>query len=210
MKYVAREIPPEHVDFSWYFDNDGFRSVSGALNAIYIIPPSRRAGYNLREFNELKAQAQQVIDDYENGYEIDEALVEWAKYADPDDLADMTDYLTITTGAPWHTKSFYGYSQGDYCEVIYCSDVYTDDSITDVGNFWLGCGTEFEIDGCRGYFIRDTIRWDEGNELIEQLAAMAGCKPEQLDVYLYTGTRAVHEYKTISWSQAQNDAGVSR
>ena len=198
MKYVAREIPPGNVDFSWYFEDDGFKGVCGALFAIYIIPPSRRyAGYNLQEFDELKAEARRVIDDYEKGYAIEAELAKWAEYADPDSLGDMLEYLTLTTGAPWHSRSFRGYSQGDYCEVIYCVDKYTEGAITQIGNLWLGCATEFSIDGCRGYFVIDELRWEEGEKLRQYLADCYGCEPEEMEIYLYDGERIVTKYKKM-------------
>ena len=49
MKYVAREIPPRNVDFSWYFDDDGLKSAGGENCAVYIVPADRRrnSGFNM-------------------------------------------------------------------------------------------------------------------------------------------------------------------
>jgi hypothetical protein len=99
---------------------------------VYIIPADRRrySGFNLDEYREIEQEAQAVIDDYEEGYPIDEALKEWAEYADPYSTSDIADYLTITTGEKWEVKAFTGYSQGDYCEVVYCVSHYTPEHIT--------------------------------------------------------------------------------
>jgi hypothetical protein len=107
----------------------------------------------------------------------------------------MVKFLTIVTGEEWNAKAFCGYSQGDYCEVVYCENHYTDEHINEIGKFWLGCGTEFVIDDCYGYYVIDTIRWNEGQELINYLANLACCKPEELEVYLYDGEHCVSDYK---------------
>ena len=196
-KIIAKEVNPSHIDFSYYFDDDGLKSVGGKNCAVYIISADGRSGFNMNEYLEIKLHAQAVIDDYEAGFPIDESLKEWVKYANPCDTSDIAEFLTITTGEEWVVKAFRGYSQGDYCEVIYCVNRYTPEHITEIGKFWLGCGTEFCIDGCYGYYVPDTIRWREGDELRQYLADSYGCKPEELEIYLYDGERIVTKYKKM-------------
>lgn len=198
-KIIAKEINPACVDFSFYFDDDGLKSAGGENCAVYIIPADRRryGGFNLEEYREIELHAQAVIDDYEDGYPIDETLKEWAKHADTRDTDSIAEFLTITTGEEWEVKAFTGYSQGDYCEVVYCKARYSEEHITEIGKFWLGCGTEFIIDGCRGYFVIDELRWEEGEKLRQYLANSYGCKPEELEVYLYAGEHIVTDYKKM-------------
>jgi hypothetical protein len=197
-KIVAREINPSYVDFSYYFDNDGLKSIGGENCAVYIVPGDRRRyGFNVEEYREIEVHAQAVIDDYEAGYPIDETLKEWAKRADPYDTDDIAEFLTITTGEEWEVKSFTGYSQGDYCEVVYCVSRHTPERITEVGKFWLGCGTEFCIDGWYGYYVIDELRWEEGEKLRQYLADCYGCKPDELEIYLYDGEHTVTDYKIM-------------
>lgn len=199
-KIIAKEVNPAHVDFSFYFDDDdGLKSVGGENCAVYIIPADRRgySGFNLDEYEEIEQQAQAVIDDYEDGCLIDEALKEWVEYADPYNTSDIADYLTITSGEEWNVRAFTGYSQGDYCEVVYCKAHYSEEHITEIGKFWLGCGTEFSIDDCYGYYVPDTIRWREGETLRKYLADLYGCKPEELEIYLYDGEHMVTDYKIM-------------
>ena len=197
-KIVAKEVNPAHVDFSYYFDDDGLKSVGGENCAVYIIPGDRRRyGFNVEEYREIELHAQTVIDDYENGYPVEETLKEWAEYADPHNTNDIAEFLTITTGEEWTVKSFTGYSQGDYCKVVYCVSHYTPERINEIGNFWLGCGTEFCIDGCHGYFVVDELRWEEGERLRQYLADCYGCKPDELEIYLYDGERTVPKYKKM-------------
>jgi hypothetical protein len=124
-------------------------------------------------------------------------LKEWAKYATPHDTSDIAEFLTITTGEEWTVKAFTGYSQGDYCEVVYCVNHHTPERINEIGKLWLGCGTEFCIDGCHGYFVVDELRWEEGEKLRQYLADCYGCKPEELEIYLYDGEHMVTDYKKM-------------
>jgi len=198
-KIIAKEVNPSHVDFSFYFDDDGLKNIGGENCAVYIVPADRRrySGFNMKEYEEIEQQAQAVIDDYEAGYPINEALKEWAKHADTSDTESIAEYLTITTGEEWAVKAFTGYSQGDYCEVVYCVSRHTPERITEIGRFWLGCGTEFCIDGCHGYFVIDELRWEEGDKLRQYLADCYGCKPEELEIYLYDGERTVTKYRKM-------------
>ena len=199
MKYVAREIPPRNVDFSWYFDDDGLKSAGGENCAVYIVPADRRrnSGFNMDEYQEIEQQAQAVIGYYVDGCLMDEALKEWAKYANPYDTSDIAEFLTITTGEEWNVRAFRGYSQGDYCEVVYCKAHHSKERITEIGKFWLGCGTEFCIDDCYGYFVIDELRWEEGEKLRQYLADCYGCKPDELEIYLYDGEHTVTDYKIM-------------
>ena len=107
------------------------------------------------------------------------------------------EYLTFKTGKEWKVKSFTGYCQGDFCDVVYCTAHYSEEHITEIGKFWLGCGTEFCIDDCYGYYVPDTIRWQEGETLRKYLADCYGCKPDEIEIYLYDGEHTVTDYKTM-------------
>jgi hypothetical protein len=224
-KIIAKEVNPSHVDFSFYFDNDGLKSIGGENCAVYIVPADKRrnSGFNMDEYQEIEEKAEAIIDGFHdvsdkwtNGYDsyanYKEAmeyngipytsrkchlLKEWVKTADTSDTDSIAEYLTITTGEEWTVKSFTGYSQGDYCEVVYCINHYTPDHINEIGKFWLGCGTEFCIDGCYGYYVPDTIRWQEGETLRKYLADCYGCKPEELEIHLYDVEHVVTDYKIM-------------
>lgn len=197
-KIIAKEVhPSDCVDFSYYFDDDGLKSIGGENCAVYIVSADKRSGFNFEEYREIKLHAQAVIDDYEAGYPIDEALKEWAEYANPHDTEDIAEFLTITTGEEWEVKAFTGYCQGDYCEVVYCVNHHSPERITEIGKFWLGCGTEFCIEGCYGYYVPDDIRWREGETLRKYLADSYGCEPEELEIYLYDGEYTVAEYRKM-------------
>lgn len=218
-KIIAKELHPSHVDFSFYFDDDGLKSAGGENCAVYIIPGDRRryGGFNLEEYEEIEDRAEAIIYGFkdvsikpittykevmeDNGIPYTSRkchlLKKWAKYASPYDTSDIAEFLTIITGEEWEVKAFTGYSQGDYCEVVYCVNHYTPEHITEIGKFWLGCGTEFCIDDCCGYYVPDTIRWGEGEELRKYLANQYGCEPDELEIYLYIGEHMVIDYKKM-------------
>ncbi|MFY9381219.1 MAG: hypothetical protein WAO54_03245, partial [Eubacteriales bacterium] len=58
-------------------------------------------------------------------------------------------------------------------------------------------GTEFCIDDCYGYYVPDTIRCQEGETLRKYLADCYGCKPDELEIYLYDGEHMVTDYKIM-------------
>lgn len=222
-KIIAREVCPEDIDFRYYFDNDGFTNAGGKNCAVYVVTKDfgRLAGFNIDEYKEIVKQAKAIVEgfddidnkffDYCSSYKAImednnipytswkcHALKQWAKKADIYNTDCIADYLTIITGQKWETKAFRGYSQGDYCEVVYCTQRYSEEGIEEIGKLWLGCGTEFCIDGCCGYYVIDSIRWTEDERLVNYLAKCYGCKPEQLEVYLYAGSHQVHDYKLLA------------
>jgi len=224
-KIIAKEVNPALVDVSYYFEDDGLTSIDGENCAVYIVPADRRRyhGFNMVEYESIEKQAQDIIDGFHdvndkwtNGYnsyanykEVLEynnvpysprkchLLKKWAEHADTSDTETIAQYLTITTGEKWEVKSFTGYSQGDYWEVVYCIKHYTPEHITEIGKLWLGCGTEFCIDDCYGYYVPDIIRWQEGETLRKYLADCYGCKPEELEIYLYDGEHVVTDYRLM-------------
>jgi hypothetical protein len=219
-KIIAREVPPEQCDFSFYFDDDGLTNSSGKNCACYIIPGDRRrnTGFNMDEYKGIEEQAESIIDgfsDVPSGYyatykevmqdngvpytsHICHLLKEWVKTADTNDTDSIAEYLTIITGEKWNARAFCGYCQGDYCEVVYCMAHYTEDHVTEIGKFWLGCGTEFSIDDTYGYYVTDDMRWTEDKRLVKCLADMYGCKAEELEVHLYKGEHKVADYELLA------------
>lgn len=219
-KIIAREVAPGAVDFRFYFDDDGLKSAGGENCAVYIPRIGRGyMGFNADEYEGIVTDAENIIDEYNNGSTITaaceyalngndferirnnthklHALKKWAENANTNDAGDIAEYLTITTGEPWTTRNFTGYCQGDYCTVVYCTAHHSAEGINEIGNFWLGCGTEFIIDDCGGYFVLDTIRWREGEHLRTLLAEYAGCDPADLEIYLYDGSHTVDDYKIM-------------
>jgi len=221
-KIIVKEVNPSYVDFSFYFEDEGLTNKGGENCAVYIVPADRRrnSGFNMDEYREIEQTADSLIETFREvspknkyyptykeamlSHDIEytsrkcHLLKKWAEYANPYDTSDIAEFLTITTGEEWNVRAFRGYSQGDYCEVVYCKAHYSEKHITEIGKFWLGCGTEFCIDDCHGYFVPDEIRWEEGDTLRKYLADLYGCKPEELEIYLYNGEHMVTDYKLMT------------
>lgn len=222
----AVEKSPYDIDFSFYFDNDGFRDEY----SFYIPPNGRVGGFNKDEYNEIVKDINNLIELFEDFYAgygyvqsienvLDEAMIGYSSQKEFKRLSDelkewysayvsesertkrydvdsdfIVDYLNIVSDKSWKVKSFTGYSQGDYCEVIYPIEHYSEKGIDEIGKFWLGCGTEFIIDGVSGYYVIDTIRWKEGDILRSELAELSGYKPEELEIWLYEREKRVPVY----------------
>ena len=65
-KIIAKELHPSHVDFSFYFDDDSLKSVSGENCAVYIVPGGREryGGFNMGEYREIEEKAKAIIDGF--------------------------------------------------------------------------------------------------------------------------------------------------
>ena len=219
-KIIAREVAPELVDFSGYFDDEGLTEKGGDFCYTIIIVDYRNGnGFNMSEYKNIHDEISDIICEFDaNGLSLDiinqivsnrtreliggdikkvKQIEMWAKYADADTLDSFSQYLTIITGKKWDAESFSGYCQGDFCRVIFCTEEYSEEHITEIGKLWLGCGSEFIIDDCHGYYVIDDIRWKEGEELRKALAEMYGCDPGELQVYLYDGETRTAKYKLM-------------
>lgn len=215
-KIIAREVEPKAIDFSFFFDDDGIKSAGGENCAVYIPETQNTVGFNVDEYNDIVALADDIIDAFDdvgNYYKSHKEAMEdysikytskkcadlkkWVKNANTSDADDIAEFLTIITGKKYNCRSFHGYCQGDYCEVVYCEETHSDEYIKMIGKVYLGCATEFCIDDCCGFYVPDVIRWDEGDKLKNYLAEMYGCNADDLEVEIYIGSHTVADYKTI-------------
>lgn len=182
IKNIIREIPPEHCDFSFYFDDDGIKEAGGdfCYNLFIVMNEGwgRRSGFQIEEYNKIVRELdylQEEMDDIRAGYSFayksyKEIMADYGLHYTPNKchalkeliLSDSFDsgdpetvaaYLTIKTGKPWDVVSARGYSQGDYCQVVYCKDFHKEPEA--YGEIWLGAGREFE------YIALD----NDGNEI---------------------------------------------
>ena len=221
INYIIREIPAEHADFNYYFDDDG-------LADLFIVPQRNSRGFNEEEYEHVLNQAEAILDGFDdvndkwtNGYNSFETykevmeycgipytsrkchlLKEWAKTADTSDTETIAEFLTITTGKQWSTDSARGYSQGDYVEMVYCPEYYTD-GVQHYGEIWLGAATEFSITFLNetgeedytvyGYIIADCQAWtDEDHKKL--VCEWAGIPEDEARLEMIDGYRTVTQY----------------
>lgn len=200
-KIKCYQVAPEQTDFSYYFDDDAFTGdYSIVINGL-----DRYAKYNedfLNDFvntwNDYGQTDSMIIsldyaltgDNFNNLKKLTTKDVNDIKklYEDSDgreDLETAAAFYSIVTGKEWKVKSFRGYSQGDYCEVLYRPDQYGEDTINEIGNIYLGCGSEFIIDDVGGYYVIDNIVWKGGDALRERLADISGYDKSSLEIYMF-------------------------
>ncbi len=69
IKYIIREVPPEHTDFSFYFD-DGLTEKGGDYcNNLFIISRERYgriSGFNIEEYQDIQNEIKNLLEMYED------------------------------------------------------------------------------------------------------------------------------------------------
>ena len=68
VNYIIREVPPEHEDFSYYFDDDGLTEAGGDYcYNLFIIAQSRRSsGFNEEEYQNIQNEIENLLEMYED------------------------------------------------------------------------------------------------------------------------------------------------
>ena len=199
IRHIIREVPGEHADFSYYFENDYIEGCE-ENSMLYIIAPRGYCGFNEKEYNAIANTAENLGSDF---YYIGEGcgdfetyrdcmeyygikynphkchlLKEWAKGSgDVSDPENIAEYLKITTGKTWEVTAARGYCQGDYVDIMYCPDCYTEKRARAYGEVWLGAAKEFCV-----------IYLDENGEEVDscygfivadcEISSWAGCDEE--------------------------------
>jgi hypothetical protein len=102
--------------------------------------------------------------------------------------------LSLLDGSKWNFKTFYGYSQSDFCTVLYREDCFRMDTVCFLAEAWLGMVSEFEIDGERGYFLQDSTVW---NEIACRYELESYVDFEELEIMLYDGEIRSPRYRKV-------------
>ena len=174
MKNIIREMAPEWMDTSMYFDDDGIRDYDGEhfnynLFVIYNEGYNRLSGFNIETYKQIKDDIENILNDFEYVGTLDydgntityksvmldhdikynptkcHRLKEWSKNTYTIDTDCIAKYLTIITGEKWNTTSAHGYCQGDYVEIVYCESVFDRKTAIIYGEVWLGACKEFIV-----------------------------------------------------------------
>ena len=235
-KYIAKQVEPGSEDFGYVFDDDGLNPSSGDDNNTLFIFADAGCVYNDDIYSDYESAINGLVDDLEYisdydpaasfgdylyfvedlGFSADKHTIDILDYcvmcaSNRDYPEALAAYLELATGKVWDTKSFVGYSQGDYCTLVYCKDNYTESGINYYGNMWLGCGGEFALgelevpddedytidlsnlesfehlvtDWTFGCFIIDDVIWHGGDRLISEISDCFDCSKKYLEVYVY-------------------------
>lgn len=172
IKYIIREVPPEQMDTSFCFDDDGLTAASGDFNnSLFIVGNSRMSSFNEAELDKVADEIENLYDNYsdtinKSNYAVYssvgamlvdhklvdnihntvkiKAYIDFLKDAsDSYDPDVLADFLTLKTGKEWTTGNATGYSQGEDVDLIYCKDSYHNNGAKIYGEIWLGACKEF-------------------------------------------------------------------
>lgn len=91
INYIIREVPPEHTEFSYYFDDDGITAAGGEYcYNLFIVAQSRNSsGFNEKEYQSLQTEIENLLEMYTD-------IVNKSNYAQYSSVGAMlTDYKLI-------------------------------------------------------------------------------------------------------------------
>ena len=211
-KIKCYQVAPEETEFSFYFDDEGF---TGDYSIVIDNCNRWSEKYNKEFLNDfvntwkeysytnsmiMSLEYALTGDNFKNRKNLKTKDINDLKklYEDSDggeDLETAAEFYSIVTGKEWKVKSFRGYTQGEYCEVLYRLDQYGEDSIDEIGNIWLGCADEFIIDDVSGYYVIHDISWQGGDALREKLADISGYDKNSLEIYMFDHYSRTAVYK---------------
>lgn len=113
--------------------------------------------------------------------------------------------LSIVDGKKWGWKIIRGYCQGDWNEIFYPVDDWSREALAAFEIEYFNTGSEWiihdeentpegpeDISGYSCYIVADT---EEG--IRKELAAVAGCAPSDLVLYVFEGYTHIPKYKAV-------------
>jgi hypothetical protein len=137
-------------------------------------------------------------------------LKEWStrhEY-DPSTPEAIAEYLSITTGHEWKTKSATGYCQGDYAITVYCPDGNSAETAEAAGEIALGAASEYsvtylsedgsETDTVYGYIVADCQGWN-AEKAKTLVCEWAGIDPAEAVLMIPGNPKTVttYEYREV-------------
>ena len=162
--FRALDDTSERNEYSWY------SNFTEALQD--LLPPTHKAKYSTREVHAWKAVLKDLWDD------------------DTDDDA-IIQGLRLMTGKEWESTCLRGCCQGDWQNCYYDSELWDREGLDRLESEYFNTGTEWIIhdeaappespEDISGYSVYCT-GWNL-DAIREELAAAAGCKPEDLEMW---------------------------
>lgn len=134
-------------------------------------------------------------------------LMEGTDVRDDDDLIPKA--LELMTGHKWKSGTIRGCCQGDWQDVYYRVDRWNKKSLEAFETEYFNTGSEWmihepdfadveepedpeDINGFTCY----CVSWNEDG-IREEIASAAGCKPEDVVMYVWDGTYSVNKYRMV-------------
>lgn len=188
------------------FWNDPMESID-KKQAAFVKPThyGRLEGWNLEAVKEWLKDADKVLEEFAlsqpDGYEdelkewcenywpgrwvaICNFVSEWQGYHWHDTPSMLASWKTAETGHKWAVWECMGYTQSDWGSVIYDTKAHSDKDARRIGDYALGCYTEYALtegeDHVYGYFVSDTDGNLSDADTKAYLAECEGCNPEDV------------------------------
>lgn len=170
--HVFKEVKPEDIDVTGYFDGDCFTENCGNYCYTMFVLCDDYRGYTYQVYGLNEEEYRTVFNNIKNlfhyfGYHakdysykaaMEENYIEYNPtkcsklkklYLENDYTFNMASYdvvakyLSIVTGKTWTTTKVYGYCQGDIATVLYCEEFYTEQDAKITGEIYNGWCKEF-------------------------------------------------------------------
>lgn len=172
--------------------NGGYYSsfYKNATDAINDLLEPEKARYNTRDIHALK--------------ELVEAYTEAGSLEKNDILCKV---LSIVTGRGWDWQIIRGCCQSDWNEIFYPVDDWSREALTAFETMYFNTGSEWIIDD--GEFNPDTdsplningysvyVKAQNEEDIRKELAAVEGCSPADLVLYVFEGYTRIPQYKAV-------------
>lgn len=157
-----------------------------------LLPPVHKDKYSTREVHAWK----QLLEEWEKV---------WDRKSRLDESDCIVEALGLMTGKKWTCRPIHGSCQGDWNEVYYPVGEYSTESINAFEVEYFNTGSEWMIhDGddqpeqpedISGFTCYCTA-WN-ADGIREQIADIAGCKPEEVKAWAWNGETWMPKYKEI-------------
>ena len=170
---------------------DNYSNVTEAI--MDYLPPEHKDKYSTKDIHAWK-----------------QLFAEWGKVWDRKSRLYESDCiveaLELMTGKKWACRSIHGSCQGDWNEVYYPVDEYSAEAINAFEVEYFNTGSEWmihdaveapespeDISGFTCY----CVSWNE-DDILQELANVAGCKPEEVKAWAWNGETYLPKYKEIA------------
>lgn len=172
--------------------NGGYYSsfYKNATDAINDLLEPEKARYNTRDIHALKG----LVEAYTEAGSLEKNNI-------------LCKVLSVVTGRKWDWRIIRGYCQGDWNEIFYSVDDWSREALAafeieyfNMGSEWIIDDGEFNPDtdsslNINGYSVYITAQDEEG--IRKELAAVEGCSPSDLVLYVFEGYTRIPQYKAV-------------
>lgn len=172
-------------------NEDNYNNVTEAI--MDYLPPEHKDKYSTKDIHAWK----QLLSEWENV---------WDKKSRLNESDCIVEALDLMTGKEWDYSTIHGSCQGEWQTIYFVVDEWDKESRNafeveyfNMGSEWMihdGCDQPEQPEDISGFTCYCTA-WDEAG-IREQLADIAGCKPEEIKAWAWNGETWMPKYKEIA------------